>query len=363
MFSPTHYWCSASILTSLKQSNVNVSANVFLNVYGMNPVNFTLDLCGILHGALCPLPMYNFTGADTLVLPSQLGVLQQIPGIAYKIPDLEGFAQLTLTDTKTGKVKACVQATLSNGRSAHQKAVEWTTGGVSLAALVVAFVYSIISPESLVPFRFLELLYLFQSISSSAFLNLNYSSVYRAFAMNFAWAMGLISSSSESGLQHSIDHMRHLTGGKLADATGDSAVGLVNRKLSPYNAPSSNMLAQSFGSFLSKRGIFARDNGEVQTVTAASGNVLNAGIPIYVNTVHIATANAFMTVFLIVLSILAITMAIFAIGYGIIFLLDHRNSRKHKLPLRFDYNSFVFSWFLRVVSSTFFIIISVSYLP
>ncbi|KAF9567932.1 TRP-domain-containing protein [Agrocybe pediades] len=360
---PSNASVSFNVSAASVQPNVNVSANVFLNVYGMNPVNFTLDLCGILHGALCPLPMYNFTGADSLTLP-QLGVLQQIPGIAYKIPDLEGFAQLTLTDIKTGKVRACVQATLSNGRSAHQKAVEWTTGGVTLAALVVAVLYSIVSPESIVHFRFLELLYLLQSISSSAFLNLNYSSVYRAFALNFAWAMGLISSSSASGLQNSIDHMRHLTGGKLADATGDAAVGLVNRKLSPYNAPSSNVLAQSFGSFLSKRALFARDtisNGDVQTVTAASSNILEAGVPIYVNTVHIATANAFMTVFLIVLCLLAITMAVAVVGYGILLLLAHTRSKRQRLPLSFDYNSFVFSWFLRGLAVAFPLLVFIFY--
>jgi len=107
--------------------------------------------------------MYNFTGADSLTLPSSIGITERIPGIAFKIPDLEGFAQLTLTEVNTGKVKACVQATLANGWSAHQPAVEWTLGGVTLGALLVALGYSILSPESIVPFRFLELMYLYQA--------------------------------------------------------------------------------------------------------------------------------------------------------------------------------------------------------
>lgn len=60
-----------------------------LNVYGMHPVNFTIDLCSLFNGALCPLPTYNFTGSDTVPLPSSLGVNEKIPGIAFKIPDLE----------------------------------------------------------------------------------------------------------------------------------------------------------------------------------------------------------------------------------------------------------------------------------
>ena len=198
----------------------------------MQPINMTLDLCGILGGALCPLPMYNFTGADSITLPSSINVAKSVPGIACVVPDLEGFAQLALNEIKTGDLKASVQATLSNGRSAHQPAVEWTTGGVTLAALLVGIWQSILSPQALLPFRLLELVTLYQTIASSSFLDLNYLSVYRAFAINFSWALGFISASS---VQNSINRMRHLTGGNLEDATGASAVGVVNRKLSPYN--------------------------------------------------------------------------------------------------------------------------------
>lgn len=337
----------------------------------MNPVNITLDLCGILGGALCPLPMYNFTGADSLTLPPAFSVAKSLPGIAYKIPDLEGFAQLSLTEIHTGTVKACVQLTVSNGRSAHQSAVEWTTGGVALAVLLIAIWQSTLYPQGILPFRFLELMTLYQTIASSSFFNLNYPSVYRAFTLNFSWAMGLISGSS---IQNSINRMRHLTGGNLADAIGGSAVGLVNRKLSPYNSPDSDIVSQftSPGSILTRSlpanfvaavhpklvSFFSAANrqtivnGQVQTVTAASSNVLQAGVPIYVNTLHIATANAFMTVFLCALCILGITSAAFALTYGLLLLAQRVYSRKHHEGAfaNFDYKSFVLSWCIRIVS-------------
>ncbi|KAF8160667.1 hypothetical protein B0H34DRAFT_672814 [Crassisporium funariophilum] len=377
-----------NVSISSVQANVNVSANIFLNVYGMNPVNVTLDLCSILGGALCPLPMYNFTGSDSLTLPASLGVVNSIPSIAYKIPDLEGFAQLTLREVNTGVVKACVQATLSNGWSAHQTAVEWSTGGVALAGLVSAVWHSIASPEAMAPFRLLELMYLYQMIASSAFLNLNYPSVYRAFALNFGWAVGLISSSTSSSLQNSINHMRHLTGGRLADATGGSAVGLVNRKLSPYNQPTKNIVVgPSIGTIFSRelpsaeltaglsklffsetsrslgQDIRETVKGEVQTVTAASSNVLQAGVPIYVNTIHIATANAFMTVFLCVLIMFAIAIGIFILGYGVMIVLEHRRQQRHNsMPVNFDYSSWVKSWFLRLsLVATFPLLIFIFY--
>ena len=328
----------------------------------MNPVNITIDLCDLLDGVLCPLPMYNFTGADTLTLPPSLTTPDNIPAIVYKIPDLEGFFQLILTDVDTGAVTACVQATISNGQSAHLPAVEWATGGIALVALLSAGWYSFASPEATVPFRFLELIYLYQSIASSSFLSLNYPSVYRAFSLNFAWAVGLIPSKT---LQSSIDRMRHLTGGHLADATDGSAVGLVNRKLSPYDYISppnvsteflSSELASSFAKFPSSLNVpTIRDTttGGVQVVTAESSNVLQAGVPIFVNTIHIATANAFMTVFIFILCMFAIAMIIFILGYGSIFASDRIHERRNNGSVFHSFSckplSFVRGWFLRLV--------------
>ena len=93
-----------------QQANVNVSANLFLNVYGMHPVNITLDICQLFNGGLCPLPLYVFNGSETITLPSSIKVSSQIPRIAYKIPDLEAFAQLTLTEVGTGFFKTRVSA-------------------------------------------------------------------------------------------------------------------------------------------------------------------------------------------------------------------------------------------------------------
>ncbi|KAG6813315.1 hypothetical protein H0H92_012128 [Tricholoma furcatifolium] len=321
---------SFNVSVASVQANVNVSANLLLNVYGIRAINITLDLCSIFNGALCPLPMYNFTGADSLPLPQSLGVQDRIPGIAFKIPDLEGVAQLILTEVSTGDVKACVQATLSNGWTMHQPSVEWVTGGITLATLCVALWQSM-SLEALLPFRLIDLLFLYQTVASTSFLSLNYPSAYRAFTLNFAWAMGLFATSSTSSLQPSIDRMRHLTGGTLANSTSTSAVGLVNRKLSPYNFITSTsdysspltrratefssswaryLLSAVSTSLSTPVALDSSTQGEVQTVTTTSSNVLQAGIPIYVNTLHIATANAFMTTFFCALILIACALAI-----------------------------------------------------
>jgi len=336
-----------------QQANVNVSANLFLNVYGMHPVNITLNICEFFNGGLCPLPLYVFNGSETLNLPSSIKVSSEIPRIAYKIPDLEAFAQLTLTEVGTGQLKACIQSTLSNGWSTHQPGVSWSIGGLAFVALFSAAWQSFL-PDSIAPFRLLDLLGLYQTIASSGFFDLNYPVIYRAFTLNFSWAMGMFSQSPTSSMQNSVTNMRHLTGGDLAGSTAGGSVALVNRKLSPYSGAYALTslqalpridLSVSTGKVLTSRGGPIPVAREVQTVTAQSSNVLDAGIPIYANTIGIATANAFMTTFFSALILLAVTLALLIIIYGVVAL-SSRN-RSHWIKTRFPVVAR--SWLLRIV--------------
>lgn len=338
-------------LSLLQEQDVKVTASLLLNVYGIKPVNLTINLCDILDGALCPLPTYNFVGADSLSLASlDVDITSRLPGIAFIIPDLEGYAQLVLTEVGTGDIKACVQATLSNGWSMSQPAVPWATAGVALVTLVSA-AWQSLSPRALLPYRLMDLLYLYQTIASSAFLNLNYPVVFRAYALNFAWAMGLVHSTS---MQASIDAMRHRTGGNMANSTGSSAVEFVNRELSPYNELRGRSL-DSVERFTPH--VFVADYrtlSSVATVTSTSSNILDAGIPTYVNSLSIASANAFMTVFLCLLIFYAIALAVFALVFGVLWALG-RYQPKHAdrcMELRSKYPAFVRAWALRLVCSS-----------
>jgi hypothetical protein len=298
----------------------------------MHPVNITLDICQFFNGGLCPLPLYVFNGSETITLPSSIKV--SLPSIAYKIPDLEAFAQLTLTEVGTGQLKACIQSTLSNGWSTHQPGVSWGIGGLAFMALFSAAWQSFL-PDSIAPFRLLDLLGLFQTIASSGFFDLNYPVIYRAFTLNFSWAMGLFSQSPKSSMQGSITNMRHLTGGNLAGSAAEGSVALVNRMLSPYSANQARSLVDSSVPVVR----------EVQTVTAQSSNVLDAGIPIYANSIGIATANAFMTAFFSALILLAIALALLVIIYGVIAL----SSRNRPDWIKTQFPIVARSWLLRIV--------------
>jgi hypothetical protein len=198
------------------------------------------------------------------------------------------------------------------------------------------------------PFRLLDLLGLYQTIASSGFFDLNYPVIYRAFTLNFSWAMGLFPQSPTSSMQRSITNLRHLTGGNLAGSTAGGSVALVNRKLRPFGRSQTRSLINLA---VSTRQVLTSRDGpipivrEVQTVTAESSNVLDAGIPIYANTIGIATANAFITAFFSALILLAIALALLVIIYGVIAL-SFRN-RPHWIKTQFPIVAR--SWLLRIV--------------
>ena len=333
-----------------------MSANFFVNVYGMHPFNLTVDLCTLAHGALCPLPMYNFVGEDSIPLSRYLDISSYIPPIAYKIPDLEAFVQLTLIEIGTGDVKACVQATLSNGWTTNEPGVEWATGALVFLAFISALWQSR-KPDAISPYRLIDIIYLFQAIAASGLLDLNYPIVYRSFTFNFRWALGFFLSPS---VQTAINDMRNRTGGHLDDATGN-ALALTNRKSSPYNAldnlPTLRITPFAEGSIFSRSGdapevAHLNDTSvlaavDVQTVTSA--NTIKQGIPIWLTTIGIPEQNAFMNVFLVTLILFGIASAIVAITYLALRLLQRARPRSSERFTPVDPVLFVKTWLLRLV--------------
>lgn len=258
------------------------------------------------------------------------------------MPNLEAYAQVTLNNVDTNEVSACLTATLSNGWSVRRTEVAWIAAAVVILALVAAFIHSTFrwSPSPAV-YRWYDILYTLQWAVGVGLLNLNYPSVYNNFALNFPWAMGLF---YNSNIEQAINNMRGSTGAKLTDESYGSTV-YVNRKLSPYNALRSLNLnsyfrddstPSDFTSFMADVGVTGSNStlasefmkrATIPTVdTNNASSQIEPGIPVYVNSLSIPTANAFDTIFIIYLIAILVFIGIHLIWFAVIFLLDRSRS-------------------------------------
>jgi hypothetical protein len=169
------------VTASSLRSDLRVALALNLTVYGMQPLSLDLKLCDLAK-AVCPLPLYNFSGQGRLPIPSSFS--SKIPTIGYSVPDLEAFAQLELRRVDTGEVAACVSATLSNGWSMRQAGATWAAVGVILFSVVTSVLWSISRERwsgtetgywaDKEQWRVVDIITFVQMIGISALLNLNY---------------------------------------------------------------------------------------------------------------------------------------------------------------------------------------------
>ncbi|WVQ84485.1 hypothetical protein IAT38_006637 [Cryptococcus sp. DSM 104549] len=319
------------------ESNLNVSVNIYVNVYGIQAVNQTLDLCSFFEGVICPLPQVNFTGRGTYPIPSKY--TSQIPGIGYHIPNLEGYARVELIREETGEIAACLQATLSNGETTLQPGVIWATGMFTLAALLAGLFHTAAANSpSPAQYRWFDVLFLFQTAAATGLMHLNYPLAYSNFVQNFHWALGLLYSPN---MQSSINKMRTKTGGTM-DGEAYSDVQYINRKFSPYNVYTSindaTSSTEAFKSFIAEHTLSERDaahfakRATIPSALAQNATTdLNTGLPVYTNSMNIPEANAYSTVFFVFLAFIAIAVAFHVILFGVVVLLDRMGRNNERL--------------------------------
>ncbi|BEJ11746.1 hypothetical protein CspHIS471_0202060 [Cutaneotrichosporon sp. HIS471] len=308
------------------QSNLNVSASLYLNAYGLAIFDQEINLCELVSGVLCPLPQVNFTGFGTYPLPD--GIQSQIPALAWTVPNLEAYARVELIDVATNETAACLQATLSNGWSTQYKGVKWGTGMLTLAYGLVGLAHAaVVNSISPAIYRWFDLLTLFQTAAAAGLMHLNYPLVFSNFVQNFHWSLGLF---YNQPMQSMITTMRNNTGGKMP---GDaySQVQYINRRQSPYNVQFAvnagvdltNVLADTTGmpSFISTlktdhpyvsdtlADTLVKREKIPSTIDQEFMSNTTTGIPVFTNSMGVTQANAYTTVFFFFLAFLAIFIA------------------------------------------------------
>lgn len=291
------------------------------------------------------------------------------------MPDLQATVTLRVFDNDTGDEATCLTADLSNGETARHDQASWALGGLAIAALVIAIARSLVNlwrrdtpliavERGRATERFVTYVGYLQFVASCGMLTLGYPNVYIAYALNFAWSVGLI---YEEPVQIAINDARNQTGGNL-DALAGQLVGgteqlaaqsrsYANAVVQPQQLDSTASMSglrdlisvfssqmQSSASRLAKRQNIGADPGsadEVQNVgDVIIVDAVNYGIPSYTTHLAISPYNSFFTIFINVLFLVCIFVVVVAV-LTFPFLLLYRRRRgggdsKGRFRLGFD---------------------------
>lgn len=262
------------------------------------------------------VPAGTFSATGQQAVPDSFASM--IPSIAFSIPDLDGAAKLELfSDDDTSQDLACIESTVSNGKSMNVKGVAYVAAGIAGSALVLSGVGGVMggfhtgatSPSP----TFTEVVGWFQGMALNGMLSVSYPTIYQSFTKNFAFSTGLI---PWGDMQTALDNFRASTGGNL---TEDSYEYLKNATLVYSNGANSS--SSSSSSLFSRSVLFVRDSistsvndtSSSNSTSSDSGEIMHYvhGIQAYVEQLSIPQANTFMTVLLIfAIAIAAITVGI-----------------------------------------------------
>ncbi|KAJ5653576.1 hypothetical protein N7490_000579 [Penicillium lividum] len=273
-------------LAGTSSEEQTITAELTVTAYGTQIYSESFKPCGdkVHVASLCPVPSGDFSAQGTITVPESYAT--EIPSIAFNIPDLDGQAKLVLTSSSGGEL-ACVQSSLTNGKSTSLKAVSWASAGIAAGALAFSGV-SAVSAVGAHPGAstsspgFGDVMGWFHSMATNGMLSVSYPAVYTSFTKNFAWSTGLV---TWDGLQESIDSFRKATGGNLTD-NSVSYLGSISSTDSSSTKRSLDMMRRSV------KLVARSDSNDTSNSTVS-------GMKAFAEELMIPSANVFMTVLLI----------------------------------------------------------------
>ncbi|KAK5956892.1 hypothetical protein OHC33_002381 [Knufia fluminis] len=293
----------------------DVTASLVVEAYGMNVYNQTFDPCSeeTKVEQMCPVPAQQFSAIGEFEVPSEYA--SQIPSIAYSIPDLDGMAKMVIQG-KDGAEAACIESSVTNGKSVELPAVQGVAAAIAAGALVLSGASAAMAGSkpgmSHSSPGFMEVMWWFQGLAMDGMYTVNYPGIYRSFTKNFAFSTGLISWGT---MQTTIDNFRQSTGGNITDNN--------------YNYLKNTTLRFEDGSTASPEGSFRRlairsldyllprqIDGITTSVNGTGNSTANtseesklvSGIQAYTEKLTVPDANAFMTILLVFAIVLAVVV-------------------------------------------------------
>jgi len=252
------------------------------------------------------VPVGSFAAKGEQAIPSEYA--NQIPSIAFSIPDIAAQATLELKALDTGDNVACITSAVENGKTVNVPAVSYVAAGIAAAALAVTGISAIgaaaaggssggagtTSPS------FTDVITTMQGFAMNGMMSVDMPPVYRAFAKNFGFSTGLIPLES---LQTAIDNFRGSTGGNL---TRDSIKVLKNTTL-VFGDGTSTVTRRSLALILRDELSTAINDTATETSDSSDSKLQKtvSGIQAYAEQLTVPQSNTFMTVLMIVAIVIA----------------------------------------------------------
>lgn len=173
----------------------NVTATIKAIAYGFNVLEETINPCTVpsMKSGMCPMQTGTIPLTTTLTVDKS--TVNEIPSIAYTVPDLDGQIYIIINSTDTGDMVACLEASLSNSATVYQKAVEWVVAIITGLALVASAITSGLGHSNTaahVAANALSLFGFFQAQAMVGDLAVPMPPIVESWTQNFQWSMGII---------------------------------------------------------------------------------------------------------------------------------------------------------------------------
>jgi hypothetical protein len=215
-------------VSAISTLNGYYDAHVTIIAYGISIISEKLSLCELSPQQLCPMTPGHFD----VPLSSQTlseSVIGQIPSIAFQIPDLDGVVRVSVypqgQNSSTASPVACVEATLSNGKTVSTKYVAWPIAAITFAGLLVSsivWLFGHISTSAHIASNIVSLFVYFQGLAIISMMAVDrLPPMAAAWAQNYMWTVGLI---SIPFMQNIFNWYVQATGGTVTDILPNAAV-------------------------------------------------------------------------------------------------------------------------------------------
>ena len=171
-----------------------ILAYIDVYAYGFKIITKNFDVCSENWKQFCPVHPGNIE-IDSIEYISK-DLTDEIPGIAYNVPDIDAFAIVKVYSANTTEYLACIQVFFSNGKTVSQTGVKWATAVVAGIGLLLSAVLSTFgnsTAASHISANTMSLFLYFQSVAVVAMEHVHrVPPIAAAWSENLAWSMGLI---------------------------------------------------------------------------------------------------------------------------------------------------------------------------